>query len=293
MFIATLIAADRLTSGDISAAEDALAQADIRSIGRSWIEPDTACDLLFSTAPDRARKALEGLIPGIDVIVQGEAGRRKKLLIADMDSTMITIECIDELADYAGIKPQIAEITERAMRGELDFEQALDARVAKLKDLSEEVLGRCYEERVEFTRGATALVRTMRRDGAKTLLVSGGFTHFADRVGREIGFAHVISNRLGIGGGKLDGTVARPIVGAEAKRSALIDAAAQAGIELAETMAVGDGANDIPMLQAAGLGIAFHAKPKTAAAAAARVEHCDLSALLYAQGYARSEWETE
>jgi phosphoserine phosphatase len=293
MFIATLIAADRLTSGDISAAEDALAAADVHSFGRSWIEPDTACDLLFSIAPERARSALEGLLPRIDVVVQGEARRRKKLLIADMDSTMITIECIDELADYAGIKPQIAEITERAMRGELNFEQALDERVRMLKDLSEDILLRCHAERVELTGGARALVRTMRREGARTLLVSGGFTHFADRVGQDIGFDTMISNRLGLADGKLDGTVARPIVGADAKRSALIETAAAEGIDLADTLAVGDGANDIPMLQAAGLGVAFHAKPRTAAAAAARIEHCDLEALLFAQGYGRAEWATE
>lgn len=291
MFIATLIAAERLTSGDISAAEDAMAAAGVESFGRSWIEPDVACDLLFSAAPEPARSALEGLIPGVDVIVQGEAGRRKQLLIADMDSTMITVECIDELADYAGIKPQIAAITERAMRGELVFEEALDARVALLKDLDAAVLDRCHEERVRIMGGAVPLVRTMRREGARTLLVSGGFTHFADRIGGEIGFDKVISNRLGLADGKLDGTVARPIVGAETKRQALLDAAGAAGIELADTLAVGDGANDIPMLQAAGLGVAYHAKPKTAAAAAARVEHCDLSALLYAQGYPRSEWE--
>ena len=263
----------------------------MHSFGRSWIEEDRACDLLFPSDPERARSALEGLIERVDVIVQGEADRRKKLLVADMDSTMITIECIDELADYAGIKPQIAAITERAMRGELDFEEALDARVGLLKDLSEEVIERCHDERVEIMSGAIALVRTMRRDGARTLLVSGGFTHFADRVGREIGFDTIISNRLGFVDGRLDGTVARPIVGADAKLRALVDTAAQEGLDLAATLAVGDGANDIPMLQAAGLGVAYHAKPKTAAAAAARVEHCDLTALLYAQGYARSEWE--
>lgn len=265
----------------------------MHSFGRSWIEANVACDLLFSTAPQRARATLEGLLNGVDVVVQGEAGRRKKLLIADMDSTMITIECIDELADYAGIKPQIAEITERAMRGELDFEAALEARVGLLKDLGEEMIDRCHAERVKLSGGALPLVRTMRREGATTLLVSGGFTHFADRVGRDLGFERVISNRLGLAGGKLDGTVARPIVGAQAKKQALVEAAAAAQIDLADALAVGDGANDIPMIEAAGLGVAYHAKPKTAAAAAARIDHCDLGALLYAQGYARAEWETE
>src|SRR5918998_3119532 len=148
MFIATLIAADRLAGGDISAAEHALDALGNHPYGRSWIEPDVACDLLFSTAPGKVREALEGLVPGVDVIVQGEAGRRKRLLVADMDSTMVTVECLDELADYAGIKPQIAEITERAMRGELRFEEALTQRVALLKDLDEAVIELCHSERV-------------------------------------------------------------------------------------------------------------------------------------------------
>jgi len=290
VFIATLIAKQRLSSGDISLAQDALAAVGIHSFGRSWIEPDFACDLLFSSSPQPVRDALEGLIPGVDVVVQGEAGRRKKLLVADMDSTMITIECIDELADYAGIKPQIAEITERAMRGELDFEAALDERVGLLKDLDELVLERCHAERVEIMGGAIPLIHTMKRNGARTILVSGGFTHFADKVGRDIGFDAMVSNRLGLADGKLDGTVEKPIVNSETKRLTLVETAAEMGLDLADTMAVGDGANDIPMLEAAGLGVAYHAKPKTAAAAAARIEHCDLTALLFAQGYARSEW---
>jgi phosphoserine phosphatase len=291
LYIATLIAADRLSSGDISAAQDALAAAGADIAGRSWIEADKACDILFGSAPEPARAVLEGLLPGVDVVVQGESGRRKQLLVADMDSTMITIECIDELADYAGCKEEVAAVTERAMRGELDFAAALRERVALLKDLDESAIARCREERLQIMPGAKALVRTMRREGAECLLVSGGFVQFADQVGEEIGFNRAIANRLLVSGGRLEGTVADPIVGADAKRQALVDAAAANGLDLADTMAVGDGANDIPMIEAAGIGVAYRAKARTAAAADARIEFCDLSALLYAQGYARGEWE--
>jgi phosphoserine phosphatase len=290
MFIATLIAARRLPSGDISAAEDALRAAGIEPMGRSWVEADEACDLLFSADPAAARRALEGLLPGIDVVVQGEAGRRKKLLVADMDSTMITIECIDELADYAGLKAEVAEVTERAMRGEIDFEGALRGRVELLKGLEESAIDRCREERVRITPGAERLVRTMRKAGAYCLLVSGGFTRFAEPVAAEIGFDRAIANSLEVEDGRLTGTVGLPIVGAETKKRALIDSAAERGIDLDDALAVGDGANDIPMIQSAGLGVAYHAKPKVAEAAGARIERCDLSALLFAQGYARSEW---
>jgi phosphoserine phosphatase len=291
VFIATLIAADRLSGGDISAAEDAAVAAGAYLMGRSWVEEDKACDLLFSSAPEPVRRALEGLSSGVDVVVQGEAGRRKRLLVADMDSTMITIECIDELADFAGLKAEVAEITERAMRGELQFEAALRARVALLKDLDAAAIDRCRKERLRFMPGAKALVRTMRREGAQGLLVSGGFVQFAQQVADEIGFSRCIANDLAISDGKLNGTLVGAIVGADAKRQALVDAAAADQIDLADTLAVGDGANDIPMIEAAGLGVAYHAKPKLAAAADARIDFCDLGALLYAQGYARSEWE--
>ncbi len=262
-------------------------------MGRSWVELDRACDLLFSSPPDPIRQALEGLVSGVDVVVQGEAGRRKRLLVADMDSTMITVECIDELADYAGRKAEVAEITERAMRGELVFAEALRERVAVLKDLDEAVIDRCHSERVRIMPGAQPLVRTMRAHGAECILVSGGFTAFADRVAKTIGFSRAISNLLGIEGGRLTGTVAEPIVGADRKREVLLDAAAEYDLDLVETLAVGDGANDIPMIEAAGLGIAYRAKPRVAAAAAARIDHCDLSALLYAQGYSKREWVTD
>ncbi len=286
-----MIAADRLSGGDISAAEDAAVAAGAYLMGRSWVEEDKACDLLFSSAPEPVRRALEGLSSGVDVVVQGEAGRRKRLLVADMDSTMITIECIDELADFAGLKAEVAEITERAMRGELQFEAALRARVALLKDLDAAAIDRCRKERLRFMPGAKALVRTMRREGAQGLLVSGGFVQFAQQVADEIGFSRCIANDLAISDGKLNGTLVGAIVGADAKRQALVDAAAADQIDLADTLAVGDGANDIPMIEAAGLGVAYHAKPKLAAAADARIDFCDLGALLYAQGYARSEWE--
>ena len=262
----------------------------IEPMGRSWIEEDVACDLLFPADAAAGRRALEGLIARTDVVVQGEAGRRKRLLVSDMDSTMITVECIDELADYAGLKAEVSEVTERAMRGELDFEAALDARVALLKGLQAEVIDRCHAERVRIMPGAVELVRTMKANGAYCLLVSGGFTHFADRVAKTIGFDRALSNSLEVKDGRLRGTVSRPIIGAEAKRQALLACVAELGCEAEDSLAVGDGANDIPMIQAAGLGVAYHAKPKAAAAAAARIDHCDLTALLYAQGYARSEW---
>ncbi len=288
MFIATLIAKERLARGDISAAADA-----VQASGWTWIEEGRAADLHFAEAPEAARAALEGLIPGTDVVVQRSSDRRRRLLVADMDSTMIGQECIDELADFAGLKAEIAAITDRAMQGELDFEAALEARVALLKGLDEGAIERCLAERVTITPGARALVRTMKREGARTLLVSGGFDRFADRVADAIGFDSALSNRLGIAGGRLDGTVASPIVGAAAKGDALVKAAAAAGIPLSATLAVGDGANDIPMVEAAGLGISYHGKPALGAVADVRIAHNDLGALLYAQGFARSSWEAD
>ncbi|WP_419825572.1 phosphoserine phosphatase SerB [Sphingomonas sp.] len=288
MFIATLIAAGRLAGGDVSAARDALADAGCAPGEASWIDRGDAADIGFANDPAVGRAALEGR--GYDIVVQAAALRVKRLLVADMDSTMITVECIDELADYAGIKAEIAAVTEAAMRGELDFIAALDARVALLKGLSADAIDRCRAERVRATPGARTLVGTMRAAGARTILVSGGFTAFAEPVAAEIGFETVIANRLGIAGGALDGTVARPIVDAATKRATLERERAAAGLSAAETLAVGDGANDIPMIQEAGLGVAYHAKPRTAAAAAARIDHGDLTALLWAQGLARAQW---
>jgi phosphoserine phosphatase len=288
VFIATLIAKERLARGDISAACDALGGAP----GFSWVEEGRACDLALA-GPQGARLALEGLIQGVDVVVQPEAGRRKRLLVADMDSTMIGQECIDELADYAGRRAEVAAVTERAMRGELAFEAALDARVALLAGLDEAMIDLCHAERVRLTPGARTLVATMRANGAYSLLVSGGFSRFADRVAAQIGFDAAVSNQLHIEGGRLAGTVGRPILGAAGKKQALLEAARARKLPLADTLAVGDGANDIPMIEAAGLGIAYHAKPAAAAAADARIEANDLTALLYAQGYARKDWAAD
>lgn len=283
------MASGSIGQGDIAAAVDRLAQAGCRPGESLWLDRDKAADLFFATDPVSARAALADIGQGIDVIVQPVEGRAKALLIADMDSTMITVECIDELADYAGIKPQIAEITERAMRGELDFEGALDERVALLKGLPDSAIDRCRAERVVIMGGAKALVRTMKARGARTLLVSGGFTRFTGPVAAEIGFDMHVANVLEIADGALLGTVTRPIVDAARKRAEL-EAAIAGGIDRALTLAVGDGANDIPMIEGAGLGVAYHAKPKTRAAAAAEIVHGDLSVLLYAQGIGSADW---
>jgi phosphoserine phosphatase len=266
-FVATLIAADALSPGELSAAADALEQGGCVPAGWQWLDEGSAADLLFELRPEAAREVLED--GAIDVIVQPLAGRQKRLLVADMDSTVIMVECIDELADYAGLKAEVAAVTERAMRGELDFEAALDARVALLRGLDAGV--------------------TMRARGGRCVLVSGGFTRFAEPVGCEIGFDRVVANELLIEDGRLTGAVKKPVVGADAKLSVLRAEAEALGLDLSQTLAVGDGANDLPMIQAAGLGVAYRAKPIVAAAARARVEHGDLTALLWAQGIPRAE----
>ena len=251
-------------------------------IGQGAVEPGKAHDFHFTGDARAARIALEGVFDGIDVIIQQTAHRRRKLIIADMDSTMITVECIDELADYAGIKPQIAEVTERAMRGELDFEEALRSRVALLKGLPEAAIEQCLRDRVVIMPGARELVRTVKANGGYAVLVSGGFTRFAEPVAAEIGFDRVIANVLGITDGVLDGTVRGPIVGAQTKGDTLHAVLAEKGWSVDSSLAVGDGANDIPMIEAAGLGIAYHGKPKTTAAADGAIIYGDLSAIALA-----------
>lgn len=269
-------------------ASDVLRQCGGTPAPAVWIDAGDAVDLaLAGVDAPTARAALEAALPGVDVIVQHAAApRRKALIIADMDSTMITCECIDELADYAGLKAEVAAITEAAMRGELDFAAALDARVELLAGMDAAVIDQCRRERVRLMPGATTLVRTMAAHGAGSILISGGFTAFVRPVAAEIGFAESHANVLIVENGRLTGKVARPIVDAGAKRAALL----AAGVDLPATLAVGDGANDIPMLAAAGLGIAYHAKPIAAAAADAAVRHGDLTVLLRAQGYRRQDW---
>jgi phosphoserine phosphatase len=215
--------------------------------------------------------------------------RRKKLLVADMDSTIINVECLDELADMAGLKPRIAAITERAMRGELEFEAALKERVGMLKGLKLDALERTYAERVRLNPGAKSLLATMRAHGAHTMLVSGGFGYFTRRVAEAAGFHVERGNVLLDDGAALTGEVGMPILGREAKLQALEEAVTSLGIGFADSLAVGDGANDLAMIQRAGLGVAYHAKPVVAEAAGAAINHNDLTALLYLQGYADSE----
>ena len=274
----------------MAAAVDRLAAAGCAPGAATWLDEGVAFDIAFASDPGAARTALEGALTRTDVMVQPTATRRKALIVADMDSTMITVECIDELADYAGIKAQVAAVTEAAMRGELDFEGALDARVALLAGLDEAVIAQCLAERVRIMPGAKALVGTMRANGAEAVLVSGGFTRFADPVAADIGFDRAIANVLLIEDGRLTGKVAKPIVGSATKEDTLLAAIAARGIDPALSLAVGDGANDLAMIRRAGLGVAYHAKPIVAAAAGARVDHGDLSALLYAQGYRRAAW---
>ena len=293
MFTATLIAATgRLADADLTAAATKLESACLTLGATRWIDRGWAVDLDFDGDPLAARAALEGQFDATDVVVQLSEGREKRLLVADMDSTMITVECIDELADYAGIKEQVAEVTERAMRGELDFAAALDARVALLEGLDESVIEQCLAERVTLMAGARTLIRTMKARGGCAILVSGGFTRFAEPVAAEIGFDRAIANYLEIAHGKLTGTVRKPIVGSDTKEKTLVEALADLGLDASASLAVGDGANDLAMIRRAGLGVAYRAKPIVAGAAAARVDYNDLTALLYAQGIARADWVT-
>lgn len=256
-----------------------------------WLAEAEAVDLPFTGAPDQAAAAARAALGGapVDAIAQPREGRRKRLLVADMDSTIVTSETLDELAAFAGLKERISEITKRAMNGELDFHQALVARVAMLEGLSVSALDGTWAE-TRMMPGAAELVATMRADGAFCCLASGGFTFFTGRVAEKLGFHLHVSNTLLVADGKLTGRVAEPIFDRDSKLATLTRLAAENNLAMEATLAVGDGANDLDMIRAAGLGVAFRAKPVVATAARARVDHADLTALLFAQGYRRREF---
>jgi phosphoserine phosphatase len=259
-----------------------------------WLFNEVAVDIPFEGSNDirgieNRLRAARGDLP-IDIVVQPQALRRKKLFLADMDSTMIGQECVDELADFAGLKAHVADITERAMRGEIEFEPALRQRVALLRGLAVGVVDEVLKQRITPTPGGRELVMTMRAHGAYTCLISGGFTLFTNAVAAMIGFQENRANELKIEDGKLAGRVAEPILGRAAKLATLIELRESFDLDDIDTLATGDGANDLGMIEAAGLGVAYHAKPAVAAAAAARIDHGDLTALLYIQGYRRDEF---
>ena len=269
-----------------------LADAIVREVGGelNWLNHSIACEIIEPKSTDALPLAREMIgNRRVDAALVPTENRRKQILIADMDSTMINEECIDELAAALGIKEQVAEITDRAMRGELDFGQALDTRVALLKGLERKVIEEVRRESITLAQGGRALVQTMKEYGAYTSLVSGGFTFFADHFGKRIGFHEAVANVLEFDGDTLTGTVAKPIVDKDTKRARLESLAAERNISLSQTIAVGDGANDLDMIRIAGFGVALHAKPAVAAEAGIRIDHGDLTALLYLQGYSDEE----
>ncbi len=289
MAIATLIAAGRLDDRLVERALGLLREVDPQASFSHWIDEGDAADLDFTGDRKSARWALAAL-EDVDVVVQPDEPRWKRLFVADMDSTIIGQECIDELADYAGLKDEVAQITERAMQGEIDFRGALRERVRLLAGLDQRALSRCLDERVQITDGAETLVQTMRAGGSSCLLVSGGFLSFANPIAEAVGFDRVKANRLVFAGGKLSGEVGDPIVDAMAKRDALIEARDQLGLAAADVMAIGDGANDKLMIEEAGLGIAYRAKPALAEVADAELKYHGLDALLWVQGVRRKDW---
>ena len=263
----------------------------------AWLDPGVAVDIPFTPIDQTDNRVIAGRVrtalggAPVDVVVQKTAARRKRLFVADMDSTMIGQECIDELADFVGQRARVAAITERAMRGEIEFAPALRERVTLLAGLPAGIVDEVIAKRITLTPGGRTLVHTMRRHGAHTCLVSGGFTVFTARIAALIGFDENRGNRLIIGDdGHFSGAVAEPVLGRDAKLDMLRELRTRLGLGPDETLVVGDGANDLLMIGEAGLGVAYRAKPMVAEAAAARIDHGDLTALLYAQGYRREEF---
>lgn len=289
MFVATLLANPKAADLDRAAVEalrDAWGGGEAR-----WLNPGVAAEFALAQMPDNRWDVWQGLQGiGVDLVVQPAEGRRKAMLLADMDSTMIQQECIDELADVAGVGAQVAAITARAMNGELDFEGALTERLGLLAGLPESVIAEVIESRITFMPGGHDLLRTMKANGAYCALVSGGFTAFTGYVAETLGFDENRANLLGIENGRLTGIPVRPILGREAKVQALEEITARLGLAHDQVMAVGDGANDLGMLALAGAGVALHAKPAVAAQCDIRIHHGDLSALLYIQGYSAEEF---
>ncbi len=263
-----------------------------------WLAEDEACDIFFAVLSQEevyillSQLFMETKLP-FDFVVQNNGGRKKKLILSDMDSTIIEQECIDEIADFAGLKEKISTITERAMNGELDFKEALRERVKMLEGLAETVLSEAFDSKITIMPGAKELVQTMKAHGAKAVLVSGGFTFFTQKVAQMVGFDVEEANILNIADGKLDGTVKEPILDSSAKLNALHFYAEDMGVGLSQTLVVGDGANDLPMILACsdngGLGIAYHSKPRVAQQAKHKIDNCNLIGLLYAQGYSSSD----
>lgn len=270
------------------------ASAAVNATGLYWLADGIACDIPLASgiSHEEAENTLRASLDGapVDVVVQEQDSRRKKILIADMDSTMIQQECIDELAEEAGLREHVAAITARAMNGEIEFEPALRERVALLKGLPLSVIDKVISTRISLMPGGVELVRTMRKHGAYTALVSGGFTSFTRRVAEMIGFNEDRANTLLHDGAHLSGTVSDPILGREAKVEKLVEIADRLGLTPQDAIAVGDGANDLGMIQLAGTGVALHAKPAVAAQAKVRIDHGDMTALLYIQGYRKSDF---
>jgi len=289
MYIATLLtnpASPSLEAATVENLRNAWGGGDAQ-----WLATGEAAEFALAEMPNNAEDVWAALqADSIDLVIQPRDGRRKKMLLADMDSTMIQQECIDELAAEAGVGERVAEITAKAMNGELDFEGAIDERVGLLKDLPEAIIDQVLQTRICYMPGGKALVQTMKANKGYAALVSGGFTAFTEKVAKELGFDENRANTLEIANGMLTGRVVRPILGREAKLDALNEITAGLGIHTSEVMAVGDGMNDLLMLQNAGTGVALHGKPALQAECKVRINHGDLTALLYIQGYAKSEF---